>query len=49
MALGLFGSGGTIIALPAVMYLTLVEPKLVMAMSLGVVAAANCILFKSVI
>ncbi|MBK6742901.1 MAG: sulfite exporter TauE/SafE family protein [Hydrogenophilales bacterium] len=36
--LGLFGSGGSIIALPALMYLLDVEPKSAIAMSLGVVA-----------
>jgi len=38
MVLGLFGSGGSIIALPALMYLLHVEPKSAIAMSLGVVA-----------
>jgi uncharacterized membrane protein YfcA len=37
MVLGLFGSGGSIIALPALMYLLQVEPKSAIAMSLGVV------------
>ena len=37
MVLGLFGSGGSIIALPALMYLLHVEPKSAIAMSLGVV------------
>ncbi len=36
--LGLFGSGGSIIALPALMYLLHIEPKSAIAMSLGVVA-----------
>lgn len=36
--LGLFGSGGSIIALPALLYLLHVEPKSAIAMSLGVVA-----------
>jgi uncharacterized membrane protein YfcA len=36
--LGLFGSGGSIIALPALMYLLHVDPKSAIAMSLGVVA-----------
>jgi uncharacterized membrane protein YfcA len=36
--LGLFGSGGSIIALPALMYLLNVDPKSAIAMSLGVVA-----------
>jgi uncharacterized protein len=38
IVLGLFGSGGSIIALPALMYLLQVEPKSAIAMSLGVVA-----------
>jgi uncharacterized membrane protein YfcA len=38
LVLGLFGSGGSIIALPALMYLLHVEPKSAIAMSLGVVA-----------
>jgi hypothetical protein len=38
MVLGLFGSGGSIIALPALMYLLHVAPKSAIAMSLGVVA-----------
>lgn len=38
MVLGLFGSGGSIIALPALLYLLHVEPKSAIAMSLGVVA-----------
>lgn len=37
MMLGLFGSGGSIIALPALMYLLHVDPKSAIAMSLGVV------------
>ncbi len=37
MVLGLFGSGGSIIALPALMYLLHIEPKSAIAMSLGVV------------
>lgn len=37
MVLGLFGSGGSIIALPALIYLLHVEPKSAIAMSLGVV------------
>ncbi|MDA8127409.1 MAG: sulfite exporter TauE/SafE family protein [Betaproteobacteria bacterium] len=36
--LGLLGSGGSIIALPALLYLLHVEPKSAIAMSLGVVA-----------
>lgn len=35
---GLFGSGGSIIALPALLYLLHVEPKSAIAMSMGVVA-----------
>lgn len=38
MVLGLFGSGGSIIALPALLYLLDVAPKSAIAMSLGVVA-----------
>ncbi|MEW5891783.1 MAG: sulfite exporter TauE/SafE family protein [Pseudomonadota bacterium] len=38
MVLGVFGSGGSIIALPALMYLLHVAPKSAIAMSLGVVA-----------
>jgi len=38
VVLGLFGSGGSIIALPALLYLLHVEPKSAIAMSLGVVA-----------
>lgn len=38
MVLGLFGSGGSIIALPALLYLLNVAPKSAIAMSLGVVA-----------
>ncbi len=38
LVLGLFGSGGSIIALPALIYLLHVEPKSAIAMSLGVVA-----------
>lgn len=38
LVLGLFGSGGSIIALPALMYLLHVEPKSAIAMSLGAVA-----------
>ncbi|MBI5937313.1 MAG: sulfite exporter TauE/SafE family protein [Betaproteobacteria bacterium] len=38
LVLGIFGSGGSIIALPALMYLLHVEPKSAIAMSLGVVA-----------
>jgi hypothetical protein len=38
MVLGLFGSGGSIVALPALLYLLDVAPKSAIAMSLGVVA-----------
>jgi hypothetical protein len=38
VVLGLFGSGGSIIALPALLYLLHVDPKSAIAMSLGVVA-----------
>ena len=38
MVLGLIGSGGSIIAMPALMYLLYVEPKSAIAMILGVVA-----------
>lgn len=38
LVLGLFGSGGSIIALPALLYLLHVAPKSAIAMSLGVVA-----------
>lgn len=40
VVLGLFGSGGSIIALPALLYLLEVEPKAAIAMSLGVVAVS---------
>lgn len=38
IVLGLFGSGGSIIAMPALLYLLNVEPKSAIAMSLGIVA-----------
>jgi uncharacterized membrane protein YfcA len=38
IVLGLFGSGGSIIALPALMYLLGIEAKSAIAMSLGIVA-----------
>jgi len=38
MLLGIFGSGGSIITLPALLYLLDVEPKSAIAMSLGIVA-----------
>lgn len=37
MVLGLFGSGGSIVALSALLYLLQAEPKSAIAMSLGVV------------
>jgi uncharacterized protein len=43
LVLGLFGSGGSIIAMPALMYLLHVEPKSAIAMSLGVVAVTATI------
>lgn len=36
--LGVFGSGGSIITMPALLYLLNVEPKSAIAMSLGIVA-----------
>ena len=38
IVLGLFGSGGSIIATPALLYLLDVAPKSAIAMSLGIVA-----------
>lgn len=38
MLLGVFGSGGSIITLPALIYLLNVDPKAAIAMSLGIVA-----------
>ncbi len=38
MLLGIFGSGGSIITMPALLYLLDVEPKSAIAMSLGIVA-----------
>ena len=43
IVLGLFGSGGSIIAMPALMYLLDVEPKSAIAMSLGIVAVTATI------
>lgn len=43
VVLGLFGSGGSIIALPALMYLLHVEAKSAIAMSLGIVAVTATI------
>jgi len=41
IVLGLFGSGGSIIAMPALMYLLNVEAKSAIAMSIGIVAAKS--------
>ena len=41
--LGIFGSGGSIITLPALLYLLDVEPKSAIAMSLGIVAVTATI------
>jgi len=38
MLLGVFGSGGSIITMPALMYLADIDPKSAIAMSLGIVA-----------
>ena len=43
IVLGLFGSGGSIIAMPALMYLLHVEAKSAIAMSLGIVAVTATI------
>lgn len=43
IVLGLFGSGGSIIAMPALLYLLNVEPKSAIAMSLGIVAVTATI------
>lgn len=43
IVLGLFGSGGSIIAMPALLYLLHVEAKSAIAMSLGIVAVAATI------
>ncbi|HUX63088.1 sulfite exporter TauE/SafE family protein [Sulfuricella sp.] len=43
IVLGLFGSGGSIIAMPALMYLLNVEAKSAIAMSLGIVAVTATI------
>lgn len=43
IVLGLFGSGGSIIATPALLYLLDVEPKSAIAMSLGIVAVTATI------
>ncbi len=43
IVLGLFGSGGSIIAMPALLYLLHVEPKSAIVMSLGIVAVTATI------
>jgi len=43
MLLGIFGSGGSIITMPALLYLLNVEPKAAIAMSLGIVAVTATI------
>jgi len=43
MLLGVFGSGGSIITMPALLYLLDVEPKSAIAMSLGIVAVTATI------
>ncbi len=43
MLLGIFGSGGSIITMPALLYLLDVEPKGAIAMSLGIVAVTATI------
>lgn len=43
LMLGLFGSGGSIVTLPALIYLLHVEPKSAIAMSLGIVAVTAAI------
>lgn len=43
IVLGLFGSGGSIIAMPALLYLLNVEPKAAIAMSLGIVGVTATI------
>ena len=43
IVLGLFGSGGSIIAMPALMYLLDVEAKSAIAMSMGIVAVTATI------
>ncbi|MHB1591522.1 MAG: sulfite exporter TauE/SafE family protein [Sulfuricella sp.] len=43
IVLGLLGSGGSIIAMPALLYLLHVEPKQAIAMSLGIVAITAAI------
>ncbi len=43
IVLGLFGSGGSIVTVPALLYLLHVEPKQAIAMSLGIVAVTAAI------
>ena len=43
IVMGLFGSGGSIIAMPALLYLLHVEAKSAIAMSLGIVAVTASI------
>jgi uncharacterized protein len=43
LALGLFGSGGSIITLPALLHLLHVDPKSAIAMSLGMVAVTSTV------
>jgi len=43
MLLGVFGSGGSIITMPALLYLLNVEPKAAIAMSMGIVAVTATI------
>lgn len=43
MLLGVFGSGGSIITMPALLYLLDVEPKAAIAMSMGIVAVTATI------
>lgn len=43
MLLGVFGSGGSIVTMPALLYLLDVEPKAAIAMSLGIVAVTATI------
>ena len=43
IVLGLFGSGGSIIAMPALLYMLHVEPKSAIVMSLGIVAVTATI------
>ncbi|MBZ0092318.1 MAG: sulfite exporter TauE/SafE family protein, partial [Sulfuricellaceae bacterium] len=43
IVLGLFGSGGSIVTVPALMYLLHIEPKSSIAMGLGIVATTATI------